>query len=164
MKNICFIGSNFGFTQQLLVCKGETKTASCPGGSRISVVNALYGRVTSYECASGVDIYMSWFQYFATCVVPGAQEKVSALCSGKTSCELTASPVNFINTGGISCPETINYLRVTYTCSSKFFICHLRLSVCRLWNKLPAHRYIFITFLLLCHCYIILNELRACQR
>ena len=85
----------------------------------------MYGRVTSYECASGVDIYMSWFQYFATCVVPGALEKVSALCSGKTSCELTASPVNFINTGGISCPETINYIRVTYTCSSKYFICHL---------------------------------------
>ena len=106
-------------TKSVLACHAHTELITCPQGSIITVSHAMYGRVTNYECANGIDVWLSWFQYFATCVVPGTKEKVSLLCDGKQKCEVTADPSFFVTGSGPSCPQTNNYLRVGFTCTSK---------------------------------------------
>ena len=92
------------------VCERSTLHLDCGPGQTISIISALYGRITSLICENGKTSTTS-------CESANSHEVVQRHCHGNQTCDIEASNVEF---GGDPCITYNKYLHVYYTCIGKW--------------------------------------------
>ena len=90
-----------------ITCESGLATLSCPGGSRLHIHNANYGRLVP-----GKELCPHSSIRNLNCRSANSMSKVTATCENKGSCLVVASNGVF----GDPCDGTYKYLEVDYSC------------------------------------------------
>ena len=90
-----------------VLCQGEKGTLSCPGGKKIKLLQASYGRHDRLTCPN-----LNSYTNNMNCHSENTHAIVEDKCHDNPSCELYADNSVF----GDPCSDTHKYLRVMYEC------------------------------------------------
>ncbi|KAL1020649.1 hypothetical protein UPYG_G00002880 [Umbra pygmaea] len=96
----------FGVSQHMIACEGQTTYLHCNGGGTIQIMGANYGRRDHRTCGRGIWIYNG------NCIHSGTYAIVSQRCNRRTYCTVPATNSFF----GDPCPKIWKYLEVSYKC------------------------------------------------
>ncbi|XP_066288315.1 uncharacterized protein [Branchiostoma lanceolatum] len=86
------------------VCEHGKLPIKCPGGKRINIKSALYGRTSREFCGRQI--------YTTNCRSSNSGARVRSSCQGRSSCTVAASNGVF----GDPCHGTNKYMEVVFTC------------------------------------------------
>lgn len=101
-----------------LLCEGEIGSIKCGKDQKIRIIRGSYGRSDSATCWTGTGDT-------GTCVGENALLTMYESCSGKQSCDLSASDSVF----GNACSNSSSYLDVEYFCEGMISYLHKPLCI-----------------------------------